>query len=108
MLWGKPWSDDSGGEGYPGQSRYVWYMDGDKHLLDEAEPWERTCPQYHAQSPFFVSLWNELDDYSEGRIGVLGEISSAHLAYLRAMKAEHTAWLNYWEAKLMPDLPTRK
>lgn len=108
MSWGLPWDGESGGPGYAGQAYNVWYRDGDQRPLSEAEPWERTCPQYYARSPFYLSLWQELGDYQEGRTDLLGELSEAHLTYLRCMDAEHQAWRNYWDAKLMPDPPKKK
>lgn len=68
------------------------------------EAWERTCPQYYRRSPFFVSLWDELEDYRSGRVAVLGTLSAAHLTYLRVLESEETAWRNYWEGKLTPDV----
>lgn len=99
--WGVPWQD-AGGAGHEGRGP-VYFRDGDRIRKDEAEPWQRTCPQYYRRSPFFQSLWNELEDYRKGRMSALGELSSAHLTYLRILESEQDVWTNYWEAKLAPD-----
>jgi hypothetical protein len=103
--WGVPW-EDAGGEGYAGKGP-LFFRDGDQRTKSEAEEWERTCPQYYRRSPFFCSLMDELEDYKKGRTDVLGELSSAHLTYLRVLESESEIFKNYWEAKLTPDIPKR-
>jgi len=64
-----------------------------------------TCPQYYQRSPFVQSIQERLEDYREGRLGVLGRLSSAEIVYFRVLLDETTRWRNYWDADLIPDPP---
>ncbi len=61
-------------------------------------PWTRTCPRYFRQSPFFLSVWEELADYEAGRWGHVEDMPNALLGYLRIASVEKKGWDLYQQA----------
>lgn len=59
---------------------------------DDKEERIETCPQWLAQQPLVVSVYELLADYREGRIGDVRELPRPLLEYLRAASAELEVW----------------
>jgi hypothetical protein len=65
------------------------------------EDWQRTCPQYFAQSPFVTQIMDDLEDYRNNRLGDVRDFPLPLLHYLRFADREQKSWDAWWEAELM-------
>lgn len=93
---GVPWTDTARGEGYAGQ--------GTKRPEGaRVEPYSRTCPQWFSRSPFVESVLEQLEDYREGRLGLIGNLPAPLLRYLRVADHEFLRAKNYWSEAAIPE-----
>lgn len=85
-----PWQSAEG-DGHEGKAS-VPFPEGAK-----TEPHSRTCRQWFYRSPFVESVLRLLVDYREGRLGVVTQLPSPLLTYLRVADAEFAKAKDYWE-----------
>lgn len=86
-------------EEFRGKSQSVYTRDKKFKSIKKAEPWERTCPQYFADSAFYNSVFNLVDDYEKNRLGNVLDLPNPLLTYLRVASAEMKRWTHFWNAE---------
>jgi hypothetical protein len=98
---GRPWFDGDG-DGWQGKSKSVYRPStGSASSMGKEPPaWMRTCPQHYANSPFVVSIQEDVCDYEAGRLGDSRDLYYPYWQYLKFASAERKDWLAWWEAEL--------
>ena len=86
-----PWTESAAGDGYAGQAEPL--PDGAKNA-----PWNRTCRQWFARSPFVESVLRLLRDFRENRLGVVTQLPAPLAMYLRVADAEFAKAKDYWDS----------
>ncbi len=86
---------------HKGKSSTVYSRDKGFIRPKDADEAELTCPQFFKNTVFYQSIFDDLKDYEEGRLGHSWDLPLPLLTYFKVASSEMESWSSYWEAELM-------